>query len=794
MTSATVIVPTVDGADRLRALLESLDRQTVEPEVIVIDNGSADAAASRECERHPNVRAIRLERNVGFGRAINLGASQASGEAIVMVNDDCTCDPEFVERITDALDPATGVVMAAGVMRDRDDPSIIEAAGMELDSTLFCTDYLYGESLSMLENGVEDPIGPCGAAAAFDRAAFLAVGGFDERLFAYWEDVDLVLRMRRAGGRCVLAREARGAHGHSSTLGPGSARKNYLAGFGRAYVLRKWGVLGWRRLPGVLAREAGVCLAQAAVDRNVAGVRGRVRGFMAATASEPYPAELLYEGGTDTVTALRRRLARRARMRRNGTYSRNGRPVAGLDAGLDAPLPERVAVGGGSAIFLKGRCVTDDGRGIARLSVSVGGEERPVMAHGISQRRTAGAGDAWWGIVPLAPVTEQRDAPVALRAVLEDGSERSAKLGSVTLAPELDVEPVTPVPGSGGECPLIAICMATYEPPLELFSRQIESIRDQTYDNWVCVISDDGSSPDRLAAIREILGDDERFVLAPQVERSGFYRNFERALALAPAEARYVGFADQDDRWHPDKLEVLARELEAGADLAYSDTRVIDEDGTVRSDTYWRYRRNNYTDFTSLLITNAITGAAALMRRELAGRALPFPPPQGDIFHDHWLALVARATGEIRYVDRPLYDYVQHSQAAIGFTNANAGRGRWGGRLADIALRVARLGYRVVRPVGQTRYFDNYCRLALEATALEVRFGQSMSAGDRRSLRRILSCDRDPAGAAWLAYRALRPLTGRNETMGMERGLLAGVVWRRLAKLRARIAGARRSG
>jgi GT2 family glycosyltransferase len=312
-----VIVPTVNGAGRLRDLLATLDRQTAEHEVIVIDNGSPGAEASREAERHENARAIRLEENAGFSRAMNLGVSQAQGEAIVMVNDDCTCDPEFVERMVEALEPARGVVMSAGVMRDHDDPSIIEAAGMELDSTLFCTDYLYGEPIDRLDDGVEDPVGPCGAAAAFDRAAFLAVGGFDERLFAYWEDVDLVLRLRRAGGRCVLARDARGTHGHSSTLGPGSVRKNYLAGFGRAYVLRKWGVLGWRRLPGVLAREVGVCIGQALVDRNLAGVRGRVRGFRAAQPTEPYPGELLPPAGTDTFAALRRRAARRARMRRS---------------------------------------------------------------------------------------------------------------------------------------------------------------------------------------------------------------------------------------------------------------------------------------------------------------------------------------------------------------------------------------------------------------------------------------------------------------------------------------------
>jgi hypothetical protein len=75
----------------------------------------------------------------------------------------------------------------------------------------------------------------------------------------------------------------------------------------------------------------------------------------------------------------------------------------------------------------------------------------------------------------------------------------------------------------------------------------------------------------------------------------------------------------------------------------------------------------------------------------------------------------------------------------------------------------------------------------LEARALETRFAHALSAGHRRALTRIQSGDRSAAGAGWLAYRALRPLTGRDETMGMERGLLAGLLWARMARMRARI-------
>ena len=156
---------------------------------------------------------------------MNIGARRASTGTLVLLNDDCVCDPDFVERLIAPLDPGAGVVMAAGVLRDSRHPELIDSAGMELDRTLLVYDYLNGEPLERARRAAADPIGPSPKAAAFDRDAFLAVGGFDERLFAYWEDVDLALKLLEAGGRCRLAPDALGAHEHSATLGSGSRRE-----------------------------------------------------------------------------------------------------------------------------------------------------------------------------------------------------------------------------------------------------------------------------------------------------------------------------------------------------------------------------------------------------------------------------------------------------------------------------------------------------------------------------------------------------------------------------------------
>ena len=76
--------------------------------------------------------------------------------------------------------------------------------------------------------------------------------------------------------------------------------------------------------------------------------------------------------------------------------------------------------------------------------------------------------------------------------------------------------------------------MATWERPRDLFERQIASIREQTHQEWVCLISDDSSSYRSLEMINDVVGDDPRFFVSSSPERLGFYRNFERALGMVP--------------------------------------------------------------------------------------------------------------------------------------------------------------------------------------------------------------------------------------------------------------------
>jgi glycosyltransferase involved in cell wall biosynthesis len=386
------------------------------------------------------------------------------------------------------------------------------------------------------------------------------------------------------------------------------------------------------------------------------------------------------------------------------------------------------------------------------------------------------------GVVDIAPIEHRERRVVELILTLSGGREERVAVGELELLPELARPPDAGSAGWPGGGPRVAICMASYEPPPALLHRQLESVREQSHRNWICLISDDGSSDAAFGHLLREIGDDPRFVVSHSERRRGFYRNFERALSMAPPSADFVTLCDQDDRWLPEKLARLIDAI-GGAQLAYSDTRVVRPGGEEVSPSYWTERRNNYTNFASLLLANSVTGAASLYRRDLLDDALPFPPRlTPKAFHDHWLAVVALARGEIAYVDDPLYEYVQHGGAVIGHTRANK-RPR--------PLRT-HLIERLRNPTGGSRavYYYDWHQQLLFAEVLRLRCWDRMAPGKRRTLRRLLSADERVASLAWLIGRRARRLWGHDETL--DRELFYGHALLRRRAVSALAAGRRR--
>ena len=272
-----VYIPNYNGAVRLGAALESLRGQSRPVDTVLIDNGSSDDSVELARERFPEVEVLEMGGNLGFGPAINRAVRERPADPVILLNNDAVCEPRFVEALLDGL--GEGVDSVAGVLVQERAPDLIDSAGVVADRTLMGFDHLHGEPLAAAASAA-DPLGPTGGAALYRRAAFEAVGGFDERIFLYYEDLDLALRMAAAGSRCRLAPEARALHAYSASLGAASAAKFARTGWSRGYMLRRYGVMS---RPGdalrVLATEGAICAGQLLLDRTAAGTRGRLRGW-----------------------------------------------------------------------------------------------------------------------------------------------------------------------------------------------------------------------------------------------------------------------------------------------------------------------------------------------------------------------------------------------------------------------------------------------------------------------------------------------------------------------------------
>lgn len=330
---AVVVIPTLNACALLAKAVESLEAQTVPVEIVVVDNASSDGTLELLATRFPRVAVVANDANLGFGRAVNRGVGGIDdADVLVLVNNDAVCEPDFVEQLLAPFDDPT-VGMVAGVLLQGSAPDLIDSAGIELDTTLGSWDFLWNLPVAAL-GGARDPVGPCGGAAAYRLGPFREVGGFDEAFFAYWEDVDLALRLREAGWRCALAPAARALHEHGQTLGAASPAARRLEAFGRGYVLAKYRVARGR--PLTRAKIALLDWPPLAIHlllrRETAPIRARLRG-RALGLGGPEHRTPLGLASVSLGTALRRR-ASELRLRLRGELPAHFRhePVTADDA------------------------------------------------------------------------------------------------------------------------------------------------------------------------------------------------------------------------------------------------------------------------------------------------------------------------------------------------------------------------------------------------------------------------------------------------------------------------------
>lgn len=276
-----VVIVTWNSHDVLPRCLQHLAATTWAGgslEVVVVDNGSADATTHGWAERYPAVELRQTGGNRGFAAGANVGLRDLEGvDAIALVNPDAFVDPGWLDPLVQALDADSSVGAACPkILLANIGPGgpVINNAGNELGPHWEPRDRGYGEPDDGRFDQPDEVWGWCGGGVLLRRAYLDDVGLFDERLFLYAEDVDLSWRGRRKGWRYRYEPRSVVHHIHrASSGGTRTPLLDHLNRRNRLVVVTRHG--GPRGAAIAWSRALGGITVAVATDLVAPLVRGR---------------------------------------------------------------------------------------------------------------------------------------------------------------------------------------------------------------------------------------------------------------------------------------------------------------------------------------------------------------------------------------------------------------------------------------------------------------------------------------------------------------------------------------
>lgn len=245
----SVIVVNWNGLHLLPDCLAALQRQTrPADEIIVVDNASEDGSqAWLQQQQMPGLKSVFLAANTGFSGGNNAGYRVASGDVVVLLNNDAEPEPTWLAEALPLFEDQEVGMVACKILRA--DRSHIDKAG----HLIYRDGQNRGRGTGLPDQGQfdreEEVLWPDGCAAFYRRSALEACrtadGLFDDDFFLYAEDAELGMRLRWAGYRCRYQPRAVVIHQHSATLGKFSARKLYFIERNRLWLVVKTFPLDW---------------------------------------------------------------------------------------------------------------------------------------------------------------------------------------------------------------------------------------------------------------------------------------------------------------------------------------------------------------------------------------------------------------------------------------------------------------------------------------------------------------------------------------------------------------------
>ncbi|GAB3296156.1 glycosyltransferase [Parasphingorhabdus pacifica] len=217
-----------DTAACLRALRDELDYPSERLELVCVDNASGDGSAERIRVAAPEVLLVESTENLGFAGGCNLGAERASGQVLAFLNNDARPARDWARAAVAVLraEPTVGAVASKVLDWDGSHIDFVDSG-----LTWFGMGYKRhaGEVDDGSHDAARDVLFGTGSALFVRAELFTALGGFDDRFFMFYEDVDLGWRLNLRGWRVRYEPASLTYHRHHASMaGISSARENYL--------------------------------------------------------------------------------------------------------------------------------------------------------------------------------------------------------------------------------------------------------------------------------------------------------------------------------------------------------------------------------------------------------------------------------------------------------------------------------------------------------------------------------------------------------------------------------------
>jgi GT2 family glycosyltransferase len=227
-SGVAVVIVNFDGERLLPDCLAALAAQTLAPdEIVVADNGSRDGSLKLLRAQHPDVRALELGRNHGFAGGANRGVQATSAPWVCVLNSDATPAPDWLAQLTAA--PRDEHTWALGSVLVSAATGLIESAGDAYAAEGYAHKLLRERPLDDLPAEPYRVFAAPGAAPVFRRRVFDLLGGYEERFFLYYEDVDLAFRAALAGYHALLVPSALVTHRLGATTRSMARLRFYVA-------------------------------------------------------------------------------------------------------------------------------------------------------------------------------------------------------------------------------------------------------------------------------------------------------------------------------------------------------------------------------------------------------------------------------------------------------------------------------------------------------------------------------------------------------------------------------------